>query len=191
MSSAALKTNHLADAQVEFVRTVGEDWECFKRSLGEFLAKYQAKMSPPMFHQLKKWISTKHRISISQQTVSLRLVKGEIDERLLRYIPAATLAATSADCMPNPDTTYHIYSPDAGAPVRKKLSEMSRTELSACVTNRGISTVNAPLKLSMPNPREIAMAKFVRVENNNVIAMMGDLEIHIKITEELKKLVLE
>lgn len=189
MAAAVRKSVGLVEAQNEFNDTIGERWDAFKQQLGVYLLKYEAILSQPMFHQLKKWISHKHRISIVQQTVSMRLAKGELDERLLKVIPASTLAATPIHCIPDPDRQYQIYSPDVGAPVKKRVTEMSKAEIASCVTIRGISTIDKPLKLTEPSPRQCAFAKFVRVEKDHIVSMMGDLEIRIKLTDQLRKAV--
>ena len=144
----------LEDLKERFT-TIGIRWKELRKETGDFLLEAKEQLGDALFKALKKWIAENHQISDSEQSVCIRIAKGEINDELATFIPASTLKNIDVQNMPDMDQKYTIYSPDLGKPVTKKLRDFSKSERQINIGNHGVK--NLTEVVHSPKPFQTAI----------------------------------
>ena len=194
MAVAARKTRDVIDVvqglRSDFAETIGRNWKSVRRQSGNFLLDARRNLNRVQFAMLQNFVQQDHRITRAEQDVCMRLAAGDIpDEGWLELTTPAKLRLIPTEKLLPLDHFVHIYSPEAGGPIRKRLSELTIAERRACITSQGVIEIDTAVRPEENKGLKTVRASLHKIEGNCIVFYVPSqrMQVRYAINDQLLK----
>lgn len=179
----------LESLKSEFNQKIASQLQRMRQAVGKFLLSAQEMLDERYYKALAIWLKEKHRINLSEQRVCVRVANGEMSEEQAVLIPPSIAQFIATENLPDPNGEYLIYSPDQGAPIRKRFRLFSKMERKVNLSVHGIKPLAEAVPVTKHKPFETAVSSGYRVEGPFLVLIVNSLskEVRHRITAEFVK----